>query len=148
MRKDGMAARRKADFQRSAVYKWERSLFPIISDNPADQRLSLSACADLIAAALGEFGMKRMPHIADGRGTSWARGGAKRINLPLWSRSVPVVLHEAAHCIVRRRDNGVSAHGPLFMAVYIRLLAKLHGQEEAALRASAESAGLLVRSTP
>lgn len=61
------------------------------------------------------------PYVADGRGTLYARGSLGRLNLPRWSRTKPVILHELAHALTwHRRD--IAAHGREFAAVLLELV--------------------------
>jgi len=132
------------DSQRSKVYQWEKTTIPDFYRI----ELTLYECKLLAYKALwwwlrvptgyvGTF----MPIIKDGRGTRKARGGIDKINLPPWSRSYGVVLHETAHCIVARmgqlqEDGG---HGPYFMRIYIELLDRFHNMDKSKLLKSAKA---------
>jgi hypothetical protein len=96
--------------------------------------------------------------LADGRGTSWARGGSRGyhrdrkpcptcggvikgprvpvvfINAPRWSRRPRFLLHELAHAVCPR---DVAPHGREFAAIFLALVKRYMGDEAAAaLRAS------------
>ena len=125
---------RQRDSQRAKVYKWEReSLFP------RDRvHLSLEDCKDIVSDAFDLYGIPT-PTVADGRGTRWARGSLRRINLPIWARTLPVVLHESAHGITSRFDATAAPHGPLFVRIYIDLASRFMDIPISDLRRSARA---------
>lgn len=132
------------DFQRSKVYAWERSLpfWPGGADNATPKTMTLAECFSLVKRATRRYQVA-MPAVRDGRGRSSASGSSRRINLPVWARNPAVVLHETAHCIDSAR--GVSdKHGPIFVRLFIQLLATYAGQSERDLLRSARGFGLRV----
>jgi hypothetical protein len=132
------------DFQRSRLYAWERSLsiwWPA-ADDATPRTMTLAECSRLVERATRRYGVATPP-IADGRGTRFAKGSSWRISLPTWARNLAVVLHETAHCIDAARDVD-DRHGPVFVRLYIQLLATYAGQNEAMLVKSARAAGLKV----
>ena len=132
------------DFQRSKCYTWEREYVFSLggADDASPAPLTLDQCRDLIRHATRRYQCK-MPRVTDGRGAKIARGGARFIKLPRWARTVPVILHETAHCIDAQR--GISdKHGPVFVRLYIQLLATYLPTSETVLVASARLAGLRV----
>jgi hypothetical protein len=132
------------DFQRGKLYAWERGLSVWDSGGPnaTPGPLSISECQRLAARASLRY-RSSIPRVTDGRGARSARGSSSKISLPRWARTAPVVLHEAAHAIDNFR--GVNdEHGPIFVRLFIQLLATYLGQDEAALVRSARAAGLKV----
>lgn len=99
--------------------------------------MSLAECERLARRAAKHYGVIGFK-VRDGRGARFARGGMRGIKLPVWARQPVVVLHETAHMIAARRGLA-DAHGPLFMRLFIQLLATYAGQEEAALIRSARA---------
>jgi hypothetical protein len=107
------------DSQRSAVYRWERSLDTTMHA----EQMTLEQCRDLIGKVWKRYAYGRMPNVADGRGTRKAYGSKSRISLPRWSRNPTVVLHETAHALVQLHlGNAVAGHGPEFARVFLGLL--------------------------
>jgi hypothetical protein len=73
---------------------------------------------------------KQRVTVHDGRGRSSASGGTSgRLNLPLWSRSRYVILHEMAHVLTPYQ---YAAHGPEYAGVLLSLVHHILGQETAA----------------
>ena len=107
---------RPRDSQRSAVYRWERSM----SEWPG-QSLSLDDCKELIAKVCTTYHI-HIPTVRDGRGTRVARGGAWIINLPRWARTDIVVLHECAHSIICCLHIPGASHGKVFATLFLLLL--------------------------
>ena len=143
--------KRVRDSQRSKVYQWEKNNVP----NLYDIEFTLHDCKQLAYKAIwwwlrvptgyvGTF----MPIIKDGRGTRKAKGGRKQISLPPWSRTYGVVLHETAHCIIRRmgqhQEDG--SHGPVFMRIYIELLTHFRKIDKSKLLKSAKADKIKVAS--
>lgn len=120
------------DSQRSKVYRWERDkIFPMDKE-----LLLLDDCKSLIEEVFDRYALP-MPDVADGRGTTRARGSTNRINLPRWARTRPVILHESAHGIADRFDATSAWHGPLFMRIYIDLIHRYMGKPITEIRRSA-----------
>ena len=72
------------------------------------------------------------PYVADGRGTTWARGGLRRINLPAgWARNKIVALHELSHSVTIH--NNIPIHGREFAAAMLLLLNHFIGKKESKL---------------
>jgi len=139
---------RVRDFQRSRLYKWERSQsWWEGNDWATPGSMSLPQCKALIKRATKRYGAW-MPSVRDGRGNRNASGSASVIKLPRWARSMPVVLHESGHAINSQRGtNGApygDKHGPVFLRLFIQLLATYMKLDEADLVRSAKAAGLKV----
>jgi hypothetical protein len=149
------------DYQRQRLYRWEDA--EILARD--GQLLSLAACQDHVDQVFGRHG-RTGPKVKDGRGCASANfcAGEYSISLPRHCRTLPIVLHEAAHGLLEtgpdlmrfrtvavmrgpaprsrwlgpgERRAAWSAHGPIFVAIYIALVAE-HGIAAAeALRRSA-----------
>jgi hypothetical protein len=158
--------RRPIDYQRARVYKWERA--EIFSRD--DENIGLTACQALIEQVFRAAELPT-PTVGDGRGRRMACFSPDEyaIKLPCWARTRPVVMHEAAHGLARH-GNGVlsfgqvsvhvgrgrpsnaelrhdrrsrwSVHGPIFMAIFIGLLADLRIGTATTLRSSAIDFGV------
>jgi hypothetical protein len=127
------------DFQRSAVYAWERKQFPNIYAG----NMELAACVEMAHMMYGAW-----VSVEDGRGRrrGCARTSRRRptISLPRVARSPEYLAHEIAHLIVERDDRGAPSHGGIFMGHYLTLLSKWYGYDRATLVKSAQEAGLRV----
>lgn len=90
---------------------------------------------EFVPPGMPEDGRYRSPStikVKDGRGTRIARGSRSRLNLPAWARTDVTVLHELAHALQTERP----AHSWQFCAIYLQLIRRFMGKEEAsALRA-------------
>ena len=78
-----------------------------------------------------------LPIVCNARGYSgeWATASSKRIVLPIWARTTPIVLHEVAHYLLANHDEACGGHGndsvfarhgPFFVRLYIELLRAYH----------------------
>ena len=133
------------DSQRSKVYAWERTQpwwqtaqrgggYTEVASS-AVRPLTLGECERFLSRVLTKAGVDTVT-LGDGRGARWARGGSWKITLPVWARTRPVMLHEAAHSIAVQR--GVSdRHGPIFVRIYLDLLVRhLHLSADELLRSA------------
>ena len=123
------------DSQRSKVYAAEKmiSIFTDNGDMPLDE---VKTWISKILNSRWTKGRYYFTHcvgdvkIKDGRGTRWARGGASVMNLPCWSRSRLVILHELAHVIQYREYHWtVAGHGREFCSIYLALVYRWIGKE-------------------
>jgi hypothetical protein len=138
------ARRALRDFQRSRVYRWEAA--QVLGQPGAAEPLSLDACRALVEAVFrwaerpgrraGAAAAWAPPRVTDGRGRRHACGSRDAIKLPRWARTRAIVLHECAHGLA------ADLHGPEFVAVYLDLLARFAGLDEAALRATLGAASV------
>lgn len=157
---------RPIDYQRARVYNWERA--EVFGRD--DENIDLAACQAL-AERVFRAAELPTPAVGDGRGRRGAcfSNGEYAIKLPRWARTRPVVVHEAAHGLAYRgkgvlsfsqftirtgtgrpsngelrhdRRSRWSDHGPVFMAIYIGLLADLRIATATTLRSSAIDFGL------
>lgn len=105
--------------------------------------MTMDECRAFVAMVYRKLGRVDPPRIKDGRGTTFARGGWRSINLPLWARTKPVILHELAHNL-SARDYIDDGHGPWYMRYFIDLVARFLGADKSAMLKSAKAAGLKV----
>ena len=129
---------RPRDSQRSKVYAWENEVL-----KPQRGELTFDECRELVRRVWAAYRPgERPPTLADGRGTRHGFGSRQRINLPLFTRNRPYVLHKTAHSLLS--GTGLAWHGPAWLRLYVELLARLASFQRAALLASARAAGLKV----
>jgi len=115
-------AREQRDAQRSKLYAWERQdVFPTFANH---RELTLDECKALAAKMYGARVV-----VKDGRGCRNASAHCyhrvAKITLPKWARRPDVIAHEIAHWKAHRIDPGAPAHGGIFTAEFIKLLATL-----------------------
>jgi hypothetical protein len=129
------------DAQRSRVYAWEDRVI-----GPRDASLlAFAAAQGLVDAIWSETGLRFPPSVE--RMPTQARtrlADASRLVIRLPPRTPSwCVLHELAHAMTH---DGVSdGHGPVFMGVYVRLLARYLRLDEGWLLASLAAEGIAVR---
>lgn len=135
---------RPRDSQRSRVYAWERMITNQFSDRPCFQ--TVDECASWLAPIWrkerGRVGSARLAMPAVER-SSWGQRSAlahsdHRITLPRWARNPWVILHEAAHRLVREG----ASHGPRFVGVLIGLVARHDGRDAQYLMRMADEMGV------
>lgn len=125
------------DSQRSKFYEWARQF--------RGPLLPWHECQRIIQEAWSRYkGSVAMPYLADGRGTTTARGSPNRINLPRRTRYLPIVLEETVHAITPVQPY----HGPEFLAVFIDLMSCFGGKERRELLRLARQAKLKVARSP
>jgi hypothetical protein len=109
--------KRPRDNQKSKVYAWERQYIPDFW-----KHLSSEETQDIVSRVCSDLGM-REPRIVKSRVKYW--GGAQNVKFPGGCASVPIILHEMAHCITLRAFRyEIQYHGAIFMRVYLWLLEK------------------------
>lgn len=132
------------DSRRQKCYDGERACFGYSMGAPIDKDRSLEAAEAFATKVLNSAAWMRLRKdhgklnpagecwirqrgwkIKDGRGTTFARGGGNRLNLPRWARTKPVILHEIAHCLV---GAGNGHHWP-FNRAFIDLVNVFMGRE-------------------
>lgn len=125
---------RARDSQRSRVYTADRGLIPSLTP------LSLRGCQDIVDDLAFAYPIMysawdgRAPQVKDGRGRRRAcyDPAEHTISLPVWSRKISVVCHEAAHAVVRNmitKDRQLVAwHGPEFARVYLDMMRHVAGE--------------------
>lgn len=103
------------DSQRSAVYKWERTVW---GRRFFGTELTLAECEELIAQVWKDYGKAHPPRVTDGRGRRSAIGSVWRIALPRNLRTEAAVLHEAAHALL---SPGNHSHDGVFATLMLQL---------------------------
>jgi hypothetical protein len=139
---------RPRDSQRSRVYAAERA---VEWSKRADEKIGdggLGAAQAYVNRVIGSKAWHKVlgcgdhereicrwapVEVADGRGSRKARAGWSRISLPRWSRKRWVVLHELAHVAAQKRYGyySIAGHGWQFCDVYLRLMRRFLGTDEA-----------------
>ena len=118
------------DTQRSKVYAAENEWRGIIGDRAMADRIAAWAYIEKVER---DSWFKRTYgpwkfRIKDGRGTRIARGGYGTLNLPRWSRSPGVMLHEIAHNVTGPGCRG-GGHGWEFCRAMLALVRHFLGKE-------------------
>jgi hypothetical protein len=131
------------DAQRSRVYAWEDRVI-----GPRDASLlAFAAAQGFVDAIWSETGLRFPPSVermpAQAR-TRLADASRLVIRLPPQTPSW-CVLHELAHAMTTTHDGVSDGHGPVFMGVYVRLLARYLRLDEAWLLASLAAEGIAVK---
>jgi hypothetical protein len=124
MRSDGTIR----DSQRGRVYAAEQLARSVY--DAANEPLSLKECQRLVDRATRVRGRFRTMFITVRPGKGHRRAVAYpsgKMQLPLWARTKPVVLHETAHFIAGLDQH----HGPRFCSIYLKLLKRFIGPLEA-----------------
>jgi hypothetical protein len=114
--------RAKRDFQRSRVYAWENRIVA-----PRDPSfVSFSEAQGMVNAIWVEMGLSYPPRVEplSSRATATI-ASASRLSIFLPERTPSwCLLHELAHCMTSTMDGRSDGHGPLFMGLYVRMLAQ------------------------
>jgi hypothetical protein len=138
VRDEGAAARRLYAWEDAEVAPRDRSLVPCAQ---------LQALVDHVWQAEGlRFPPRIRPLPRQARRTV-ARATRTAIEapaeLPTW-----VLLHEIAHALTSTAEDESDGHGPLFVGMYLRLLARYARMDGAALEASLARAGIAFERDP
>ncbi|HTJ62129.1 MAG TPA: hypothetical protein VL333_13140 [Candidatus Saccharimonadales bacterium] len=115
------------DVQKSKVYRAERRAREVIGDKAIQDRIAAWAFVEKVerdAWFRKHYGRWRF-RISDGRGTRIARGGGGWLNLPRWSRTPVVMLHEIAHNVAPSD----AWHDWRFCQVHLALVRHFLGRE-------------------
>lgn len=115
------------DSQKSKVYRAENAARTIVGDKAITDRIAAWAFVEKVerdAWFRRTYGRWRF-RISDGRGTRIARGGGGWLNLPRWSRTPMVMLHEIAHNVAPYACH----HDWRYCAIYLRLVRHFMGRE-------------------
>lgn len=140
------------DSQRARVYAWERaqpwwqvarrgSGYTEVASSVV-RPLTLAECEKYLSKVLRKAGALPV-RVRDGRGSPNAKGWTTGVQLPVFARSRPVILHEAAHVIASQRGLFVK-HGPEFVRIYLDLVSRHLHVNPGALLASARGARVKV----
>jgi len=130
------------DAQRSRVYDWENRTI-----GPLDRTLIPFVQAQgMVNAIWADMGLAFPPKVEKLPGRSTAViADATRLrlrlpeHLPSW-----VLLHELAHAMTSTHDGSSDRHGPVFMGVYLTLLARYMRLPRERLLPSLQAAGIAV----
>ena len=127
-----------SDYQRSKVYHWERVL-------PNGKHLSYAEIAPFVARIWAAGGREYPPLVKPmpKQTRRWA-GDATRsvLRFPDTGACERIVLHEIAHAMTATVNGDGNDHGPIFVAVYMKLLAKHLNQELTSLWYTATKDGV------
>jgi hypothetical protein len=134
------------DAQRARVYAWEERVVV-----PQDRsRIAIGAAQGMVDAIWSEMGLLYPPRVEPlpaGIRRRLADADRLTIRLPPMTPSW-CLLHEMAHAMTSDHDGRSDGHGPLFMGLYLQLLARYLRLDEAAMRRSAEARGIRVAVRP
>lgn len=123
------------DNQRKRLYTAEKALAPLsarIEDIPSIQFFVDKVLARApIQRRYGRWLGKWKVVVRDGRRCRRALGGIDGVQLPRWSRTQYIVLHEVAHTLAHRkfRYTEIAGHGPEYAGIYLDLIRFGMGQE-------------------
>lgn len=146
---------KQRDSQRKRVYTWERKAGYVEDAATTFTRrshsgsrtfargradlvpLTVEECRVLVAYIWHREGFRGLPpRVTAGRGHNQATGSRSVLKLPAWARTIPMVCHELAHGIQPVSDNW--AHGPLFVRIFMHLLARYAGRSLTEMRDTAK----------
>ncbi len=134
------------DVQRARVYAWEERVVV-----PQDRsRIAIGAAQGMVDAIWSETGLLYPPRVEPlpaGIRRRLADADRLTIRLPPLTPSW-CLLHEIAHAMTSDHDGRSDGHGPLFMGMYLQLLARYLRLDEARMRQSAAASGLRVAAHP
>ena len=131
------------DRQRSRVYAWEDRV--VAPHDPST--VAFAGAQGMVDAIWSEMGLLYPPRVE--RLPAQARrriADANRLTIRL-PRSVPswCLLHELAHAMTTTADGASDGHGPVFVGLYVQLLARYLRLDPTALRNSLIAARVAVR---
>lgn len=126
----------EASYSGKEVYRSDGTM----RDFPA---MSQTECRRLVRRYLKLYRVSTNVNVRFNGRRRWARGWATGITLPNWAMTPSVVLHETAHCICAQRGLHV-AHGPVFVRMYIELIASYFRLPKGDILNSARAYGLKV----
>jgi hypothetical protein len=122
---------RVRDTQKSRVYAAEDAFRRLIDDRAIVDRVAAWAFIEKVERdkwfrrTYGVWSFR----IKDGRGTRIARGGYGRLNLPRWSRTPVVMLHEISHNVTGAFECRGGAHGWEYCRAMLALVRHFLGRE-------------------
>jgi hypothetical protein len=124
------------DQQRSRVYAWENRVIA-----PCDaSRIAFTAAQGVVDAIWSEFGLRYPPLVVPLPAQARCRfADADRLTIRL-PESIPswCLLHELAHAMTTTHDGISDGHGPLFVGIYVQLVVRYLGLDQAELQHSLE----------
>lgn len=124
------------DPQAERVYAWEKQWADW--NRPS---LTLRECRALMRQVCDDYAVPPVRVRTHSRTYSVAYSNGE-IRLARHHLNTASALHEVAHWVVWNRNHDVAHHGPLWLGIYLRLLAKAELAPRMALQRSARSAGL------
>jgi hypothetical protein len=112
----------KRDFQRSRVYAWENRV--IVPRDPSF--ISFPDAQGMVNAIWSEMGLNYPPKVEELSTQAKATvASANRLSIFLALRTPSwCLLHELAHAMTSTIDGHSDGHGPLFVGLYVRMLAR------------------------
>ena len=130
------------DRQRARVYAWEdRVIEPL-----ASSIVLFAAAQGMVDAIWSEMGLLYPPRVERLPGQARCRlADANRLTIRL-PPSTPswCLLHEIAHAMTTTLDGHSDGHGPIFVGIYVKLLARYLRLDSATLCDSLLQAGIRV----
>ncbi len=143
---------RMKDVQRRRVYQWEASY---VDSTPAGQMLpTWEETEQYVHSLFDSYNMLRCELVKGVKGvenSSWMKGRSKmKLLADTQHQSKATAIHEFAHAVLyalweqKIGERRVAAHGALYMAVYISLLAEFEHMSTTILLNSAQSRKLQV----
>lgn len=127
MRRHIEIANQTRDFQRQRLYNAERGLmehnkYQFNTTQDAEKWIK----EKIIPILKEDYGISSVK-VKDGRGrqSACAYYDRRTISLPRWARTEYVIIHEVAHLPIPDK------HGPMFCALYLRLVREIMGAEAA-----------------
>jgi hypothetical protein len=112
----------KRDFQRSRVYAWENRVVA-----PRDPSfIAFPEAQGMVNAIWSEMGLSYPPKIEPlPTQAKTTVASASRLSIFLPERTPSwCLLHELAHAMTSTMDGRSDGHGPLFMGLYVKMLAQ------------------------
>ena len=130
------------DRQRGRLYAWEERVVA-----PGDRTVvARTAAQGLVNAIWAEWGLRYPPLVEPLplQATATA-ASANRLSIFLPEQTASwCLLHELAHAMTSTEDGHSDGHGPVFLGVYVQLLARYMRLDAADLLISLQQAGLRV----
>lgn len=123
---------RYRDSQRGKLYAAQQIAFPDMTHGPHPEFRTVKQMQRYVDKLTSyawfrrRFGNRRI-RVHDGRGRRRAGGAPGYITMPLWSRTLPTILHECAHACER----WPAKHGPWFCRAYLDLVHHAMSPEDA-----------------
>jgi len=120
------------DFQRQKVYNAEREWRKEIGEYPKLELLEIEVLATKMLRSRGiNCPVKIRPGKGNRRATANFRWGWAELTFPIWSRTLPIVVHETAHIVAWKAAGG--GHGPTFCRASLCLVRDYIGLTQASL---------------
>ena len=131
-----------SDFQKAKCYSWE----DLHVHRRARSMTSFAQAQDAVNFIWHEEGCEYPPKIkAISKSSVHTVAHANRLSISIPERGIKttILLHEIAHCLTSTaHGEGSAQHGPRWVGVYMKLLAKYAGFDLNELMVTARSAGV------